>query len=215
MSVIRIVIADDHAIVRGGLAALLNGTPGMQVDGEAANGVEACRLAAELAPDVVIMDMSMPLMDGIAATSQIRAETPGVHVLALTMHEDRRHLEAALEAGAAGYMLKRADPAELLRAIRSVAAGRTYVDPELGGSVLQRRQAPAGGPLPLSRREEEVLRRTAWGASNKDMAEELGISTKTVETYKARITEKLGLRSRADMVRYAVEHGWLSADPTS
>jgi DNA-binding NarL/FixJ family response regulator len=210
MSVLRVVIADDHAIVRAGLGSLLDTAADLQVVGEACDGAEACRLAAELAPDVLVMDLSMPGMDGVAATERVRRDSPNVHVLALTMHEDQRHLEAVMNAGAAGYMLKRADPAELLRAIRTVADGRTYVDPELAGVALRERHGTGPAGAPLSRREEEVLRRTAWGESNRDIAEQLGISTKTVETYKARIAEKLGVSSRTEMVRYAVQQGWLA-----
>jgi DNA-binding NarL/FixJ family response regulator len=210
MSVLRVVIADDHAIVRAGLGSLLDTAADLQVVGEACDGAEACRLAAELAPDVLVMDLSMPGMDGVAATERVRRDSPNVHVLALTMHEDQRHLEAVMNAGAAGYMLKRADPPELLRAIRTVADGRTYVDPELAGVALRERHGTGPAGAPLSRREEEVLRRTAWGESNRDIAEQLGISTKTVETYKARIAEKLGVSSRTEMVRYAVQQGWLA-----
>ncbi len=213
MSPLRIVLADDHEVVRAGLRALVDGTPGMRVVGEARDGGEACRVAGELLPDVLVMDVSMPVLDGAEATERVRREAPGVRVLALTMHEDRGHLARLLQAGASGYVLKRAAAAELVRAIEAVAAGGTYVDPLLAGSVLTGAARTRAGTAPreaLSEREEEVLRRIAWGASNKEIATELGISTKTVETYKARITDKLGLRSRTEMVRYAVQQGWLT-----
>ncbi len=215
MSDLRIVLADDHELVRAGLKSLVDATPGMRVVGEAATGVGAVECARELSPDVLVMDVSMPVLDGVGATEQITRDCPGVKVLALTAHEDRGHLTRLLQAGAAGYLVKRAAVDELVRAIRIVAAGGTYVDPELAGSLLRRVAQPSRvGPLasgdPLSAREEEVLRRIAWGQSNKAIAAELGLSTKTVETYKSRITEKLGLRSRTEMVRFAVQHGWLT-----
>ena len=191
MSQLRIVLADDHEVVRSGLRALVDGTTGMGVVGEASDGAEAVRRARELHPDVLVMDVSMPVLDGAEATERIRRECPGVRVLALTMHEDRGHLTRLLRAGASGYLAKRAAADELVRAIQVVAGGGTYVDP-------------------LSDREEEVLREIAWGRSNKEIGERLGISTKTVETYKARIADKLGLRSRTDIVRFAVQQGWLS-----
>ncbi len=215
MSELRVVLADDHELVRAGLRSLVDATPGMRVVGEAATGVEAIARACELRPDVVVMDISMPVLDGAAATEQLARECPDVKVLALTAHEDRAHLARLLQAGAAGYVLKRAAVNELVRALRIVAGGGTYVDPELAGSVLRRtsqpaRARPSSSGEPLSGREEEVLRRIAWGQSNKAIAFELGISTKTVETYKARITEKLGLHTRTEMVRYALERGWLA-----
>jgi DNA-binding NarL/FixJ family response regulator len=213
MTELRIVLADDHEVVRAGLRALVDGTPGMRVVGEARDGGEACRVAGELRPDVLVMDVSMPVLDGAEATERVRRDHPEVRVLALTMHEDRGHLTRLLQAGASGYVLKRAAAAELVRAIEAVAAGGTYVDPLLAGSVLPgaaRTRAGTAPPEALSDREEEVLRRIAWGASNKEIAGQLGISTKTVETYKARISDKLGLRSRTEMVRYAVQQGWLA-----
>ncbi len=214
MSDLRVVLADDHEVVRSGLRALVDASPGMCVVGEAGDGREAVARARELSPDVVVMDVSMPGMDGAEATERIARECPAVKVIALTAHDDRAHLTRLLQAGAAGYVLKRAAADELVRAIRTVGSGGTYVDPVLGGSLLRRAARPsgAGAPVPveaLSDREEEVLRRIAWGESNKEIAGRLGISTRTVETYKARISEKLGLRSRTDMVRYALQRGWL------
>ena len=211
---LRIVLADDHAVVRAGLRALIEGVDGLGVVGEAESGEEAVRLAAELRPDVVVIDISMPGIGGMAATERIARETPDVRVLVLTMHADRGHLTRLLEAGASGYVLKRADYDELVRAIRSVGTGESYVDPRLAGAVLR----PSGGTrqekqdVPLSAREEEVLRRIAWGESNKAIAKRLGISTRTVETYKSRLSEKLGVRTRPDIVRYAVGQGWLEPE---
>ncbi len=217
MSDIRVVLADDHELVRAGLRALVDGCAGMQVVGEASNGAEALARARNLQPDILVMDLSMPEVDGATATERIRRECPQVRVIALTAHDDRAHLTRLLQAGAAGYVLKRGAADELVRAIRSVAAGATYVDPTLAGSLLRTVAHPFGADGraatdPLSDREEEVLRRIAWGESNKEIARSLGISTKTVETYKARIHDKLGLRSRTDMVRYAVRLGWLTDD---
>jgi DNA-binding NarL/FixJ family response regulator len=212
MSGLRIVLADDHEVVRSGLRALVDATTGMAVVGEARDGAEACRKAAELRPDVVVMDVSMPLLDGAAATERIRRDCPEVKVLALTMHEDRGHLTRLLQAGASGYLPKRAAAEELVRAIQVVAGGGTYVDPQLAGTLLGGATEPSRGPgdgQRLSEREEDVLRRIAWGASNKEIATELGISVKTVETYKARIADKLGLRTRTEIVRYALRQGWM------
>jgi two-component system, NarL family, response regulator NreC len=202
-------------VVRTGLKALVDECIGMQVVGEASNGQEAIERASELRPDVVVIDLSMPEMDGATATERIRRECPDVKVVALTAHDDRAHLMRLLRAGAAGYVLKRGAADELVRAIRTVASGATYVDPTLAGMLLKKaaypfRTDPGAETDPLSEREEEVLRHIAWGESNKEIATRLGISTKTVETYKARIGEKLGLRSRTEMVRYAVRRGWLS-----
>jgi len=216
MSTLRVVLADDHEVVRAGLRALVEATPEMEVVGEAADGAEAVARARTLAPDVVVMDVSMPGMDGAEATERIARDSPGVKVIALTAHDDRAHLMRLLQAGAAGYVLKRAAADELVRAIRTVGSGGTYVDPVLAGALLRRSAQPfqaqsAAAPAEsLSEREEEVLRRLAWGESNKEIAHRLGISTKTVETYKARITDKLGLRSRTEMVRYALQRGWLA-----
>ncbi len=204
---LRVLIADDHAIVRSGLCGLIEGSGDMAVVGEARTGEEAVRLAHASQPDVIVMAVSMPGMDGAEATELILKEAPEVRVLALSMHDDRAHLMRLLEAGAAGYVIKRTAGEELLRAIRSVASGESYVDSLLAGALLRDGDADEE---PLSPREEEVLRRTAWGESNKAIAAELGISTRTVETYKARIAEKLKLRTRPEMVRYAVERGWLA-----
>ncbi len=215
MSELRIIVAEDHAVVRAGLRALVDATPGMRVVAEARTGEEAANQARALRPDVVLMDVSMPVLDGAAATEQIVRDCPEVRVVALTAHEDRAHVTRLLQAGAAGYVVKRAAVDELVRAIRAVAAGGTYVDPELAAALLRRPHrtdppAPTPAGEPLSGREEDVLRRIAWGQSNKAIAAALGISVKTVETYKARIGDKLGLRSRTDMVRYAVQLGWLA-----
>jgi DNA-binding NarL/FixJ family response regulator len=212
---VRVVLADDHELVRSGLRSLLEGAGGIDVVGEARNGEQALRAASAVQPDVLVMDVTMPVLDGVRATRRVREECPDVKVLALTMHDDRGHLTRLLEAGAAGYVLKTAGANELVRAIRVVANGGRYIDPVLAGSMLgpgAAKQPPlalAQENSALSGREEDTLRRIAWGQTNKEIGIALGISTKTVETYKARIGGKLGLRSRADMVRYALRHGWL------
>ena len=211
---LRIVLADDHAVVREGLKSLINAQTDMSVVGEAADGEAACLTAKALSPDVLVMDLSMPLLGGAEATARVRRECPGVKVLALTVHEERVYLTQLLRAGASGYVLKRAAASELVRAVRSVAAGETYIDPAMAGSLVEGYldgQDVATQPVrgPLSDRERDVLMRIAQGFSNKEIAAALGLSVKTVETYKARVVEKLGLRSRVAIVRYAAEQGWL------
>jgi DNA-binding NarL/FixJ family response regulator len=211
---LRVLLADDHNVVREGLKALINAQDGMEVVGEAADGPTAVARAAELRPDVVVMDITMPGLNGAKATGRVREACPGVKVLALTAHEDRAYLRQLLEAGATGYVLKRAAAAELVQAVRAVAAGGVYLDPALAGRVAggfvtaaAAREALTG--TDLSDREEEVVRLIADGFSNKQIATRLSLSVKTVETYKARSLEKLGLRDRIELVRYARQRGWL------
>ncbi len=213
MSKIHVLLADDHAIVREGLKSLINSQADMQVIGEAADGLCAVSLTSELNPDVVVVDVSMPGLNGAQVTTQLRANQPDRKVLVLTVHEDKGYLRLLLEAGAAGYVLKRAAAAELIQAIRAVAGGGTYLDPTLAGSVVDdfvrpmiERELPA---VELSEREAEVVRLIALGYSNKEIAAQLKVSVKTVETYKTRSMEKLHIRSRVDIVRYAIRRGWL------
>lgn len=215
MAKLRIVLADDHNVVREGLKALVNAQEDMEVVGEAADGRAACERALELGPDVVVMDVSMPELSGAMATARLKQARPGIRVVALTVHEDKTYLKQLLEAGASGYVLKRAVADELIRAIRTVAGGGTYLDPVVAGKVVGGfvHGPPAAGESRghvLSDREEEVLRLIAQGHTNKDIAARLDISVKTVETYKTRSMEKLGLGSRAEIVRYAVGRGWLA-----
>jgi DNA-binding NarL/FixJ family response regulator len=218
--VLRVVLADDHAVVREGLKALVNAEPDMRVVGEAADGDTACRVAAELDPDVLVMDLSMPVLGGAEATVRVRRECPRVKVLALTVHEEHVYLTQLLRAGASGYVLKRAAPSELVSAVRTVAAGGTWIDPSIASTVvegyLDAREAAEQSPQDvLSDRERQMLIGIARGFSNKELAATHGLSVKTVETYKARVAEKLGLRSRADIVRYAARQGWLGESPES
>ncbi|MBI5627746.1 MAG: response regulator transcription factor [Candidatus Rokubacteria bacterium] len=210
---IRILLADDHAVLRAGLRALLGREPDMEVVGEAASGSEALRKVEELQPDVVLMDISMQGIGGLEATAQIKQKCPRARVLILTMHEDRRYLLPALRAGAAGYVVKRAADVELIGAIRAIQRGEAFLHPSMAKFLVEEYRAEkATGPTEgqaLSDREGEVLRLIAEGLSYKEMAERLGISVKTVETYRERIKEKLNLHSRAEIVRYALERGLL------
>jgi DNA-binding NarL/FixJ family response regulator len=186
----------------------------MSVVGEAADGAAACQMVKQMRPDVVVMDVSMPELTGSQATERLTQECPQVKVLALTVHEDKGYLRQLLAAGAAGYVLKRAAAEELIHAIRVVAGGGIYLDPSMAGKVVGGfvRRSAAGADAPnttLSERETEVARMTAAGHSNKEVAARLELSIKTVETYRARAMEKLGLQSRANLVRYAVQQGWL------
>ncbi len=222
---IRVLIADDHAVLRAGLKLLIGAEPDMEVVGEAADGPETVRRAHASAPDVVLLDLSMPggrAMQTIEALVR-RAPSPASppHVLVLTMHDDAASMQAALLAGASGYIVKKAADIELLTAIRAVHRGRTFVDLTRPGEevrsheVVRRvsRDSPAGGQLrPLSPREAEVLRLLARGHTYKEAADHLGVSVKTIETHRKRLADKLGLRSRAELFRFAVEVGLLEAE---
>lgn len=211
MSKIRVLLADDHVVVREGLRLLINSQPEMEVVGEAGDGPTAVRVTAELDPDVVVVDVSMPGLNGAQVTTQLRAARADRKVLALTVHEDKGYLRLLLEAGAAGYVLKRAAASELVQAIKAVAAGGTYIDPALAASVVDDfvRPAPEPPAVELSEREAEVMRLIALGYSNKEIASQLKLSVKTIETYKTRSMEKLHIHSRVDIVRYAAQRGWL------
>jgi DNA-binding NarL/FixJ family response regulator len=207
---LRLLLVDDHHVVRAGLRSLIDAQSDMEVVGEAADGEVACRLALELRPDIAVMDVSMPVLNGAAATARIKRDQPEMKVLALTVHEDRGYLQQLLEAGASGYLLKRAAADELIRAIRAVARGDTYLDPNLAGKLLGHlSRRPSQGDQ-LSEREEEVLRLIARGFTNREIAARLDLSVKTIETYKARTMEKLGLDSRAAIVAYAIGRGWMA-----
>ncbi|THF78043.1 response regulator transcription factor [Cohnella fermenti] len=216
---IRILLVDDHAVVRSGLRMLLNAKSGLTVVGDAADGDEAIRLAAELKPDVVLMDLSMPHgKDGLSATAELKKLLPDTNVLVLSMHDDDEYLFRAIHAGASGYVLKSAPHEELLSAIESVSTGSAYLYPtatkRLMNEYMERikRGDNSDAYESLSEREKEVLAWIARGYSNKDIAENLIISVKTVETHKAHVMEKLGLRTRPDLVKYALKKGLLNFD---
>ena len=213
----RVLLADDHAMLREGLAMLVDSQPDMEVVAQAGGGHEALALAKTLQPHLAVIDVSMPEGGGAEATAAIVRDCPGVRVLALSRHADQASLRRMLAAGAAGYVVKRAAARDLIGAMRSVLAGGTYVDPTLAGDLVARAIQPAG-PVPpsprraglLSDREEAVLRQIAWGKSNKEVAAALGISVKTAEGYRANGLEKLKLRTRSDLLRYALSQGWLA-----
>jgi two-component system, NarL family, response regulator NreC len=214
MTQLQIFLADDHVVVREGLKALINAQPDMLVIGEAGDGKSAWQQARDCQPDIVIMDVTMPELNGVQATAQLKHDCPNIKVLALSVHDDTSFLRQLLAAGASGYILKHAAADDLIQAIRMVAAGGVYLDPALAGHVVAGyvRVPMATSVLlgaDLSERETEVAQRVAQGYSNKEIAAQLNLSVKTVETYRARALEKLGIDSRSALVRYALERGWL------
>lgn len=209
---IRILLADDHALLRSGLRLLIENESELDVVGEAGNGAEALAKASALRPDLILLDLSMPDVDGLAAIPKLRAATPESRILVLTMHDDASYLRRALDAGATGYLLKKAVDQELLMAIRAVMRGETYVHSAMTQKFLDSLTKPqepeAQDPWSaLSEREHDVMRLVALGYTNAEIAEELFISVKTVETYRARGMEKLGLETRAQLVQSALKHG--------
>ena len=201
----RIVIADDHAILRAGLAMLIEAQPDLVIAGEAADGVEAIETVRRTKPDVLILDLTMPRMSGFDALRQIHEESPDTKVLVLTMHDDPAYGRSLLAAGALGYVTKKAADRELLLAIRTVREGRLFVDLSQAEEMLAKQS-------PLSQRERQVLLELAHGFTHQEIADRLALSIKTVETYLGRLSTKLGLRRRADLVRYALEIGLLAPD---
>jgi DNA-binding NarL/FixJ family response regulator len=210
---IRVLLVDDHPILRAGLKTLLAAEPDIDIVAEADNGEDAVQLALQVRPDIVLMDLSLPRLTGTEATKRIVAHDPTIRVLVLTAHDDLAFARTLLEAGAAGFALKRGVCDELVRALRIVASGETYVDPSLASTLIQ--SAPGsrrnGGATvtALSERESEVVRLIAEGHTSKEMAQALGLSPRTLETYKARAMSKLNLRTRAELIRYALRRGWL------
>jgi DNA-binding NarL/FixJ family response regulator len=204
---IRLLIADDHPVVRDGLRGMLAGQPDLQVVGEAADGAVAVALAAELAPDVILMDLRMPVLDGVAAIRQIRARQPGAHILVLTTYDTDADILPAIEAGATGYLLKDAPRDELFRAIRATARGETVLAPAVAARLLGKMRAPAEEKL--SARELEVLGLVARGASNVEIARALHISEATVKSHLLHIFGKLGVADRTAAVTVAVQRGIL------
>jgi DNA-binding NarL/FixJ family response regulator len=233
---LRILLADDHAIVRQGLKLLIDNQPDMGVVGEAIDGNDVLSQATALNPDIIVMDISMPGMNGLMATRTLKRQQPGVAIVALTRHDEDTYLEELLRAGASAYVLKQSAPTEFLRAIRAAAAGGVYLDPAMTSRVADgllagdaapshpthavrsaqahsTQSARSGQPAQLrgnlTDRESEVLRLIAVGHSNKEVASQLNISVKTVEVHKANAMRKLGFAGRVDIVRYAVMQGWL------
>jgi two-component system response regulator NreC len=211
----RVLLADDHETVRQGLKLLLNAQLDIEVVGEAADGREAVSQVKQIMPDVVVMDVSMPDLNGLAATRAVKEAAPEVAVVALTRHSDDAYVQELLGAGASGYVLKQSASAELVRAIRAAAAGQRYLDATLAARAADAYLARNAGRQPnptISERETNVLRMMALGHSNKEIGNALDISVKTVEVHKANAMRKLGLRGRIDVVRYAALNGWLK-DP--
>jgi two-component system response regulator NreC len=216
--VINVILADDHAVVRSGVRQFLASARDIRVVGEASDGQEAVDLTARLRPDVLVMDVSMGDMDGITAAARVREQTPDTRVLMLTMHSEEEYLASALRAGASGYLVKSAADRELIDAVRAIACGDVYVRPSAARVLARRVQHPDHVAADrkrldrLSDREREVLRLVAEGYGAPEIARRLGISPKTVDTYRQRVSEKTGLTGRPDFVRFALRLGLLSAD---
>lgn len=211
---LRILLADDHVTVRQGLKLLIDCEPDMDVVGEASDGSEALQKARELSPDVVVMDISMPGVNGLAATRALRQMRPDVAIVTLTRHGDQAYLQELLRAGVSGYVLKRSAPTELLHAIRAAAAGGQYLDTTLTAratAALAGKDRTAKPVTSLTEREAAVLRLIASGYSNKEIAAKLALSVKTVEAHKANAMRKLDLTSRIEIVKYAILQGWLDS----
>ena len=211
---ISILLCDDHPMVRDGLRNLIRLHHDFELAGEASNGAAAVAMAGLLKPQVVVMDMSMPELNGVDATQRIKRERPEIKILALSVHDDPSYVRRFINAGASGYALKRAGGTELAASIRAVAAGESYLDPALTGEVIanlfRQPEAPSDTQLDsLSERESTVIRSVARGLTNKEIAAKLELSIKSVETYKARAMDKLRLRSRAELVRFAAMQDWL------
>lgn len=225
MSPIRLMLVDDHQVVRTGLKTFLETQPDFEVVAEAGDGREAIPLALEMRPDIVIMDITMPEMDGLEATRTLKAAWPEALVLALTVHNDKMYFMEMLAAGAAGYLTKQAASEELVQAIQTVAAGNIYLQPALARWLLDDYQRLATGKLPsskpgesvvglhvLSQREREVLELLAQGLNNAEMGEQLGLSPKTISRHRERIMAKLNLHSRTELVKFAIRTGLASAE---
>lgn len=213
MKKLRLLLVDDHAVVREGLRALLNDDHRFEIVGEAADGIGALAAAERLHPDVVVLDVSIPGLNGAQVARRLKSSQPDVRTLALTVHEEGGYLRSLMDAGASGYVLKRSAPAELLRAIEVIGEGGTYLDSSIASQLVGRlgqKRAVDEPSTALSEREREVVQLVAHGYSNKEIAEKLDVSVKTIETYRYRATDKLGLHGRADLVRYAIDQGWLS-----
>jgi DNA-binding NarL/FixJ family response regulator len=212
---LRILIADDHETVREGFKLIVNSQDDMQVVGEAGDGRAAIELARQLQPDIVLMDISMPELNGLLATAKLKRIAPDIKILTLTRHTDTAYLNELLKAGVSGYVLKQSAPDELIRAIRTIAGGGNYLDPAITGKVFDgfaKKQSSLRGEVTgqsLTERECEVFRHIALGYSNIEIAEKMDISIKTVEAHKANCLKKLNMKSRKDIIRYAILQGWM------
>jgi DNA-binding NarL/FixJ family response regulator len=217
MKTIRVAIADDHPIILAGLSMLIRAEPDLEIAGEAASGPDALQLIRESMPDIAVIDISLPHLNGISLARQLTADCPSVGVIVLTQHEDRVHLNQALDAGARGYVLKKSAAQCLVNAIRGVLVGGLYVDPAMAAHLF----LPSGWPSPsrppgkltssLTRRETEVLKLVAIGLTAKEIAGRLDLSLSSIETYKTRAADKLSIKGRAEIVRYASAQGWLAS----
>ena len=214
----RVLLADDHAVLRSGLRLLLTSQNEYDVVGEASSGTETLSLAEQLQPDLILLDLSMPSLGGLDALPMLRKLVPSARILILTMHDDPQYLRQALKHGASGYVLKKAADAELLSAMRAVLRGEVYVHPSMTRILLEdmlpeSQSADKHGAWDsLSEREQEVLKMVALGHTSAEIAEQLSLSAKTVETYRARGMEKLGMRTRAALVKYALQEGLIKSD---
>lgn len=209
---IKILLCDDHRIIREGLRSLLEKQPDMQIVGEGTNGFEACTLARKLSPDVVVLDVTMPDLNGIAAARRLADESPKSRVLALSMHSDRHFVTGMLQAGATGYLLKDCAFSELTNAIRTIMKGGLYISPQLAGDVLKTfsrntHSSRKSAKVELSERESEILQLVSEGKSTKKIAERLNLSVKTVETHRLNIMRKLDVSSVAELTKYAIREG--------
>jgi DNA-binding NarL/FixJ family response regulator len=210
---IRIVLVDDHPITLAGLRMLIETDSAFELVAQATSGSEALDLSLAAKPDVAILDISLPRMNGIVLARRLAKECPSVGVIALTSHEDRSYLNQALDAGVRGYVLKKSATARLLHAVRGVLVGGLYIDPAIAGDRFpptRRKSGSSGGTPKLTEREGEVLRLVARGLTNKEIAFRLDVSPKSIETYRARGAAKIGLKNRSEIVRYASMQGWLS-----
>lgn len=218
MNNLRIVIAEDHETVREGLKMIIEAQDDMEVVGCAGDGREAIRLAEELKPDIILMDVSMPVLNGLKASAKLGRIMPEVKILTLTRHTDEAYLEELLQAGVSGYVLKQSASSELIRAIRHIAAGDKYLDPAITGKVFNNYTETSGKlrgdtrGIKLTTRESETLRLIALGYSNREIAEKFDLSVKTVESHKAHAQQKLDINSRKEIISYAILQGWMQQD---
>lgn len=214
MKQVRVVLADDHPIMLAGIRMLIASEPDLTVVGEATSGPQALSIVLATNPDIAIIDISLPEMNGIMLTRRLIEACPSIGIIVLTLHDDRSYIDQSLEAGARGYVLKKSTAECLIHAIRGVLVGGLYIDPAIAGSMFDspgtkaRRSSP--GASPLTERETDVLRLVAQGLTNREVAEQLQLSPKSVETYKARAAAKVSLKTRRDIVRYASAQGWLA-----